>query len=292
MKNTDSDQPTRPAHSTTFALLQLTTDIATGFNQRKPPHRTVCVVVDLTAAFDTVCHNTLISKIARSTLPSPTTRWLSCYLLGRQARTSCRGVKSNARIVHAGVPQGSKLSPSLFSFYLADMPRPTEPVKRVCYADDITVWASGVQIPVLEQHINKYLEEMSTFLKVNSLLISDPKSTVTLFMPDPFQDRFHPKIAIADAILPLERTPKILGVLPDTSFAFHHHCEYVANRVSKRNIMGAAERDPANDIQGRRSFDRRLRSTCLGHQQQHGKDPGCTERSSQNFHWRTQDVKH
>ena len=29
---------------------------------------------------------------------------------------------------------------------LADMPRPTEPVKRICYADDITVWASGVKI--------------------------------------------------------------------------------------------------------------------------------------------------
>ena len=115
------------------------------------------------------------------------------------------------------------------------MPRPTEPVKRVCYADDITVWASRVQIPVLEQQINSYLEEMSTFLKDNSLLISAPKSTVTLFTPDPFQVRIYRKIAIADAILPLERTPKILGVLLVTSFAFHHHCEYVANRFSKRN---------------------------------------------------------
>ena len=115
------------------------------------------------------------------------------------------------------------------------MPWPREPVKRVCYADDITVWASGVQIPVLEQQINSYLEEMSTFLKNNSLLISAPKSTVTLFTPDPFQARIHPKIPIVDAILPLERTPKILGVLPDTSFAFHQHCENVAKRVSKRN---------------------------------------------------------
>ena len=32
----------RPRHSTTFALLQLTTDIETDFNQRKPPHRTIC----------------------------------------------------------------------------------------------------------------------------------------------------------------------------------------------------------------------------------------------------------
>ena len=33
----------RPGHSTTSALLQLTSDGATGFNQRKPPHRTICV---------------------------------------------------------------------------------------------------------------------------------------------------------------------------------------------------------------------------------------------------------
>ena len=35
----------RTGHSTTSALLQLTSDIATGFNQRKPPHRTVCAAV-------------------------------------------------------------------------------------------------------------------------------------------------------------------------------------------------------------------------------------------------------
>ena len=50
----------RRVHSTTSALLQLTTDIAVGFKQRKPPDRTVCVVVDLSAAFDTVCYNNLL----------------------------------------------------------------------------------------------------------------------------------------------------------------------------------------------------------------------------------------
>ena len=50
----------------------------------------------------------------------------------------------------------SKLSPSMFSFYIADMPRPTAPVKRVCYADDINVWATGVKIPDLENSINSY----------------------------------------------------------------------------------------------------------------------------------------
>ena len=69
----------RPRHSTTSALLQLTTDIETCFNQRKPPHRTVCVAIDLTAAVDKVSHDTLISKMAGSSLLPTITRRLPCY---------------------------------------------------------------------------------------------------------------------------------------------------------------------------------------------------------------------
>ena len=110
----------RPDHTTTSAMLQMTTYIAMGFDQRKPPDRTICVAIDLSVAFDTVCHNNLLSKINRSQLPPATARWLSCYLRGRQAKTCFRGVKSTSRKANTGVPQGSKLSPSLFSFYIAN----------------------------------------------------------------------------------------------------------------------------------------------------------------------------
>ena len=71
------------------------------------------------------------------------------------------------------------------------MPRPTEPVKWVCYADDITVWATGVNIPDLEDSINSYLEEITAYLKDNSLLISAPKSVFSHVVqpgPTPNQD--------------------------------------------------------------------------------------------------------
>ena len=103
----------RREHSTTSALLQLTSDVAVGFNQRNPPDRTVCVAVDLSAAFDTVCHNNQLSKINRFQLPPATARWLSYYLRGRQAKTCFRGVKSTSRKVNTGVPQDAKLSLSL-----------------------------------------------------------------------------------------------------------------------------------------------------------------------------------
>ena len=108
----------RPDHSTTSGLLQMTKDIAMGFNQRNTPDRTMCLAVDLSTAFESVCHNNLLSKINRSQLPPATAQWLSCYLRGRQAKTCFRGVKTTSRKVNTGVPQGSKLSPSLFSFYI------------------------------------------------------------------------------------------------------------------------------------------------------------------------------
>ena len=229
----------RPRHSTTSALLQLTPDIETGFNQWKPPHRTLCVAIDLTAAFDTVSHDTLISKIVGSSLTPAITRWLSCYLRGRQAATSFRGTKSSTRIVRTrtGVPQGSKLSLSLFNYYIADMPRPTPPVKRVCYADDIIGWATGQKITQLESMISNYLRDVNIYLKDNLLLISAPKSTVTLFTPDKHQFQMHPDITLEDTHLPLERSPKILGVILDPSISFHKHRNYVSDRIDKRNNM-------------------------------------------------------
>ena len=76
---------------------------------------------------------------------------------------------------------------------------------------------------------------MSRSLQDNSLLISAPKSTVTLFTPNPKQANTHPKIKISDAELPLVRNPKLLEVYLDTLFSFNTHCVQVANRVSKRN---------------------------------------------------------
>ena len=179
------------------------------------------MAINLTAAFDTVSHDTLISKTVGSSFPPAITRCLSSYLTGRQAATSFRGTKSSTRIVRTGAPQGSNLSPSLFNYYIADMPRPTTPVMRVCYADDITVWATGPKIPQLKSMINNYLRDVSIYLKDNSLLISAPKSTVTLFTPDKHQFQMHPDITLEDTHLPLERSLKILGVIMDTSISFH-----------------------------------------------------------------------
>ena len=85
--------------------------------------------------------------------------------------------------------------------------------------------------------INSYLRDVSIYLKDNSLLISAPKSTVTLFTPDKHQFQMHPVIILEDTQLPLKRRPKILGVIMDPSLSFHRHCNYVSDRIDNRNNM-------------------------------------------------------
>ena len=59
---------------------------------------------------------------------------------------------------------------------------------------------------------------MSCFLRVNSLLISAAKSSVTLLTPDPAQANTYPEININVSEFPFNHSPNILGVYLGASF--------------------------------------------------------------------------
>ena len=86
-------------------------------------------------------------------------------------------------------------------------------------------------------HDQLYLRDVGIYLQETSLLISAPKSTVTLFTPDTHHFQTHPRITLEDTQLLLKRSPKILGVIMDPSLSFHKHCNYVTDRIDKRNNM-------------------------------------------------------
>ena len=142
---------------------------------------------------------------------------MNCYLRGRQARVMFRNKLSKSRNIHVGVPQGAVTSPLLFSFYLFKLPQPTNAkIHLIQYADDISIFMSGWHIPSLTRAINKYLPELVTFLDERELLLSAEKSMVTLFTQDTGEFVIHPGVKISGVQMPLDQTPKLLGVVFDT----------------------------------------------------------------------------
>ena len=115
----DSQHGFRPRRSTTSALLPLTTAIADGFNEAKPPKRTVLVAVDLSRAFDTVNHDLLLRKVCDTNLNSNLVRWLSTYLRGREQAVVYNGQRSPFKRINRGVPK----APSFHQLYLISMLR-------------------------------------------------------------------------------------------------------------------------------------------------------------------------
>jgi hypothetical protein len=225
----------RPKHSTVSALLNISTSVASGFNKRRPPDRTIVVALDLTKAFDSLDHCTLLDKISNTTLPGSITRWLANYLHGRQARTSFRNQVSRKRNIKVGTPQGSIISPTLFNYYISDLPTPPHPIKMVSYADDITVFVSGPHIPPLTRLLNGYLPAITNHLASLSLAISPAKSSVTLLTPHNAELNVHPQVFVQNQLVPLVTKPKILGVTFNPTFTFAEHCTVAAQKVHKRN---------------------------------------------------------
>ena len=150
-------------HSTTTALQKITQTIADGFNQERPPKRTIMIAVDMSRAFDVVNHNQLIEKIINNTeMPNTYVKFLANYMQGRKAYTIYNTAKSKHRPFHAGVPQGGVLSPALFNLFMADIPEPRQNTGTdlVVYADDVTLTISHEKIHTAETAAQAYLDEI------------------------------------------------------------------------------------------------------------------------------------
>lgn len=101
--------------------------------------REQCNVVfrDLTKAFDKVWHNGLKYKILQLNLPRCLTSLLCNFLDDRTAAIRVKNYTTNPFPLLSGVPQGSVLSPSLFTIFTADTGELTHS-NYVSYADDVT----------------------------------------------------------------------------------------------------------------------------------------------------------
>ncbi|GBP83605.1 Probable RNA-directed DNA polymerase from transposon BS [Eumeta japonica] len=127
----------RPAHSCPQQVLRLVEYVAEGF---KSKHKTVTVFFDVVKAFDRVWHAGLVYKLYTLQVPDRFIILIQNYLTNRYFTFRHERTHSTRRLIRAGVPQGSALSPLLYSAYTNDIPRPTSGVQLALFADDTALY--------------------------------------------------------------------------------------------------------------------------------------------------------
>ena len=107
----------RPFHSTKSALLCVQNDILSSLNNKKA---VTLVLLDLSAAFDTIDHEKLLHCLeTRFGINGTALNWFRSYLSNRSQEVRINNSSSEKMYLNFGVPQGSVLGPILFTLYVA-----------------------------------------------------------------------------------------------------------------------------------------------------------------------------
>uniref|UniRef100_A0A8C6ML89 Reverse transcriptase domain-containing protein n=1 Tax=Nothobranchius furzeri TaxID=105023 RepID=A0A8C6ML89_NOTFU len=174
----------KKGHSTETALLRVLNDILLATDSGDFE---VLVQLDLSAAFDTVDHSLLISRLAESVgIRGVALDCFKSYLAERSFCVSLGGFTSSPSPLVCGVPQGSVLGPLLFSLYL--LPLGSIFTKHGCsfhlYADDTQVYIPIKRgLPNSLDPLLNCLDEVKTWMSANFLHFNNDKTEVMLFSP-------------------------------------------------------------------------------------------------------------
>lgn len=220
----------RSGHSCTDALLIMLNEIFIQKNRRKK----VCVLtLDITKAFDTVCHQILIYKLFRLGLDWNSILWFTSYLENRKQFVKEKEKISETKEFTVSVPQGSLLGPLLFSIYVNDLSKLELNGQLVFYADDCSIVYSADDYQELESLVNSSLNEINNWMFDNRLTINEKKSNYLLI---DFSGRHPTNLSLKIGENELQRVyeTKVLGITVDDRLSFKSHINNLCTKLSAR----------------------------------------------------------
>ena len=172
----------RKFHSVETALLRIQNDLLLAMERRQV---TALVLLDLSAAFDTIDHHILLTRLSSTFgITGPALDLLTSYLKDRNHFVQIDSHSSDTAPLTSGVPQGSVLGPLLFTLYTTPLTHLLQDssVSFHLYADDTQLYVSFSSDDHLDSltHLSLTLDAVYSWLSCNRLVVNPSKTEYLL----------------------------------------------------------------------------------------------------------------
>jgi len=218
----------RKGHSTETALLRVVNDILMKMNSQEV---TLLVLLDLSAAFDTVNHDLLENRLNEEIgISDVALSWFKSYLRNRMQKVGIDGMISNPFDLTCGVPQGSCLGPILFIIYASKLFKIIEHdlPSAHCYADDTQLYISFKPNSTSQDEalhaMENCIEKIRKWMIQDKLLVNDSKTELILIGSKQQLSKLQPiSISVGNSSISSSSEVKNLGCWLDSNLSMSKH---------------------------------------------------------------------
>jgi hypothetical protein len=190
--------------------------------------------LDVEKAFDKVWHDGLIFKLSTLNLPVQLINIIKSFLSNRSFYVKVDNQFSNVKPIQARVPQGSCLSPHLFSLYINDMPKHTN-CKTALFADDALYLSQGRTNYSAILKLQQQLNLSQPWFDEWNITINPLKTSAIIFTNKP--KSVSNKLKIKNNTINWSPSIKYLGVHLDNKLTFSKHIDYISKNFKMARYL-------------------------------------------------------
>ena len=189
------------------------------------------IYLDFSKAFDTVPHKRLLTKLEGYGVKGKVLNWIKDFLTGRTQYVSINNAVSDELPVTSGVPQGSVLGPTLFIYYINDLPEVTNVPTKI-FADDTK---SFNEIKTIDDsfHLQNAIDNMVNWTDDWMLYFNNTKCKVLHVGKNNPSHNYTIGDNQNKINLPVTESEKDLGVYIDPKLNFEEHISQISKKTRR-----------------------------------------------------------
>lgn len=195
------------------------------------------VFLDIEKAYDMLWKEGLLIQLNRLGVKGQMFQWVKAFLSGRSITVRVNGCLSECYPVENGTPQGSIVSPLLFSIMINGMFKEVQNLTGVAlFADDGTIWKRGRNIAFLTKKMQQALNIVQDWAVQWGFRISEDKTKCILFTKKRKSAEF--KLRLAGNVVERVDSFKYLGLWFDRQLTWGVHVNKMVEKCKRvLNVM-------------------------------------------------------